>query len=44
MAKQSEKVAFSVENIEVSFGDQIILDPVVDVQKRAFGAIKAIYR
>ena len=26
MAKQSEKVAFSVENIEVSFSDQLILD------------------
>jgi ATP-binding cassette subfamily F protein uup len=26
MAKQSDKVAFSVENIEVSFSDQLILD------------------
>jgi hypothetical protein len=27
-----------------STGDQLILDPVVDVQARAFGAVKAIYR
>jgi hypothetical protein len=37
-----------LDNIDLGFahstGDQIILDPVVDVQKRAFGAIKAIYR
>ncbi len=37
-----------VDNIDLGFahstGDQIILDPVVDVQERAFGAIKAIYR
>jgi hypothetical protein len=27
-----------------SSGDQIILDPVVDVDLRSFGAIKAIFR
>ena len=37
-----------LDNVDLGFahstGDQIILDPVVDVQERAFGAIKAIYR
>ncbi len=37
-----------LENIDLGFahstGDLIILDPVVELQPRAFGAIKAIYR
>jgi len=37
-----------LDNVDLSFGhssgDQIILDPVVDLEQRSFGMIKAIYR
>lgn len=37
-----------LDNIDLGFahstGDRIILDPVVDIDKQSFGAIKAIYR